>query len=60
MHFPRCGLLALTAALLFLLLPIPASRGNNLLEADGPGQSKTSTNHTVKQSGGQGSRDQDG
>ena len=52
MHFPRCGLLALTAALLFLLLPIPASRGDNLLEADGPGQSKTSTNHTVKQSGG--------
>jgi hypothetical protein len=52
MHFPRCGLLALTAALLFSLLPIPASRGDNLLEADGPGQSKTSTNHTVKQSGG--------
>jgi hypothetical protein len=52
MHFPRCGLLTLTAALLILLLPIPASRGDNLLEADGPDQSKTSTNHTVKQSGG--------
>jgi hypothetical protein len=52
MHFPRCGLLALTAALLFSLLPIPASRGDNLFEADGPGQSKTSTNHAVKQSGG--------
>jgi hypothetical protein len=52
MHFPRCGLLALTGALLFLLLPIPASRGDNLLDADAPGQSKTSTNHAVKQSGG--------
>ena len=62
MHFLRCGLLALTAALLFLLLPIPAIRGNNLLEADAPDQSKTSTNQTektaavgpptVKQSGG--------
>jgi hypothetical protein len=52
MHFPRCGLPALTAALLFLLLPIPASRGDNLLAADGPGHSKTSTSHTVKQSGG--------
>jgi hypothetical protein len=52
MHFPRYGLLTLTAAVLFLLLPIPASRGDNLTDADGPGQSKTSTKHTVKQSGG--------
>ena len=52
MHLPLCGLLTLTAALLLLVLPIPPSRGDNLLEADGPGQSKTSTNHTVKQSGG--------
>jgi hypothetical protein len=52
MHFPRYGLLTLTAAVLFLLLPIPASRGDNLTDADGTGQSKTSTKHTVKQSGG--------
>ena len=52
MHLPLCGLQTLTAALLLLVLPIPPSRGDNLLEADGPGQSKTSTKRTVKQSSG--------
>ncbi len=52
MHFPCCGLLALTAVFSFLLLPIPATRADNLSVADGPGQSKTSTKHTVKQSSG--------
>jgi outer membrane autotransporter protein len=47
MYLRRCGLLAIpSAALLFLLLPIAAIRGDDLLEADGPGQSKTSTNQT--------------
>ena len=52
MHLSRCGLQTLTAALLFLLLPIPAIRGENLSEADAHGQSKTSTKHTVNQSVG--------
>jgi outer membrane autotransporter protein len=47
MYLRPCGLLAITSAtLLFSLLPIPVIRGDNVLEADGPGQSKTSTNQT--------------
>jgi outer membrane autotransporter protein len=51
MHLRRCGLFAIIpAALLFWFLPIPIVRGDNLLEADGPGQSKTSTNQTFSTS----------
>ena len=47
MYLRRCGLLAITLATLsFLFLPIPVIRADNLLEADGPGQTKTSTNQT--------------
>jgi hypothetical protein len=48
MHFRPCGLFAfIPAAFFFLLLPTPVIRGDNVLGADGPGQSKTSTHKTA-------------
>jgi outer membrane autotransporter protein len=51
MYLRRCGLLAIaSAAYQFLLLPIPVVRGDNLLQANGPRESKTSTNQTYSTS----------
>jgi hypothetical protein len=61
MHLRPCGLFAfIPAAFFFLLLPTPVIRGDNVLGADGPGQSKTSTHKTATRAVGRPSMKQSG